>query len=158
VAKYNGCPVPDTDGDGINDEEDKCPTLAGIAANNGCPAIKEEVVKKMSYAAKQIYFATGKATLLSKSAPALNDVVKILNSSPDVHLQVEGYTDNTGKPETNVILSEKRALAVKTYLTGKGIAENRITYKGYGQENPVADNKSAAGRAKNRRVELKLGY
>ncbi|MGC4035658.1 MAG: DUF5723 family protein [Chitinophagaceae bacterium] len=158
VEKYSGCPVPDTDGDGINDEEDKCPSLAGIAANHGCPEIKEEVVKKMSYAAKQIYFATGKATLLSKSFPSLNDVAKILQSTPDVHLQIEGYTDNTGKPETNVILSDKRALAVKNYLVSKGVAENRISYKGYGQENPVADNKTPAGRAKNRRVELKLGY
>jgi outer membrane protein OmpA-like peptidoglycan-associated protein len=158
VAKYNGCPVPDTDGDGINDEGDKCPSLAGIAANNGCPAIKEEVVKKMAYAAKQIYFATGKATLLSKSFPALNEVAKILKTTPDTRLQIEGYTDNTGKSETNLILSDKRALAVKNYLVSKGVEENRIGYKGYGQQNPVADNKTATGRAKNRRVELKLGY
>ncbi len=158
VAKYDGCPVPDTDGDGINDEEDKCPSLAGIAANSGCPAIKEEIIKKMDYAARKIYFATGKAALLSTSFPSLNEVAKILKDNPDVHLQIEGYTDNTGKAETNLILSDKRALAVKNYLVGKGVNESRVTYKGYGPENPVADNKTAAGRAKNRRVELKLGY
>lgn len=158
VVKYSGCPVPDTDGDGINDEEDKCPALAGIKENKGCPEIKEEIVKKMTYAAKQIYFATGKTSLLSRSFKSLDDVAGVLNENPEVRLQIDGYTDNTGKAETNLLLSEKRALVVKEYLVSKGVAEDRISYKGYGQENPVADNKTAAGRAQNRRVELKLGY
>ncbi|MGN6435752.1 MAG: DUF5723 family protein [Agriterribacter sp.] len=158
VARYGGCPVPDTDSDGINDEEDKCPALAGIKANNGCPEIKEEIVKKMTYAAKQIYFATGKTSLLTRSFRSLDEVAGILKDNPDVHLQIDGYTDNTGKAETNLVLSEKRALVVKEYLVSKGIADDRISYTGHGQENPVASNATAAGRAQNRRVELKLGY
>ncbi len=158
VANYNGCPIPDTDSDGINDEEDKCPSLAGIKANDGCPEIKEEVVKKITYAAQHIFFTSGQATLLSKSFPLLNEVVTILKENPGVRLGVNGFTDNTGKDETNLTLSEKRALAVKNYLVEKGISENRISYKGFGEENPIADNNTVAGRAKNRRVELKLHY
>ncbi|HEY1112827.1 MAG TPA: thrombospondin type 3 repeat-containing protein, partial [Chitinophagaceae bacterium] len=78
LAKYGGCPIPDTDKDGIDDEKDKCPEVPGAAENAGCPAIKEEVVKRVEYAAKNIYFNTGSAKLLSKSFTSLNDVVKIL--------------------------------------------------------------------------------
>ena len=71
-------------------------------------------------------------------------------------LNVDGYTDNTGTEAANLAISAKRALAVKTYLVTKGIDPSRINANGYGQSNPVADNKTSAGRSKNRRVELKL--
>jgi outer membrane protein OmpA-like peptidoglycan-associated protein len=158
VARYQGCPVPDSDHDGINDEEDKCPNLAGIAENQGCPAIAEEIRKKVDYAAKNIYFNTGSAKLLSKSNKGLNEVVTILKDNPDLKLGIHGHTDNVGKPEKNKTLSENRAAAVKKYLVTKGVDEGRIISAGHGSDEPVADNKSAAGRAKNRRVELKLGY
>jgi OmpA-OmpF porin, OOP family len=158
VARYQGCPVPDTDGDGINDEEDKCPTIAGVPENQGCPAIKEEVKKKVDFAAQNILFATGSYKLLSSSNKGLNDVVKILQDNPDLKLSIDGHTDNTGTPEKNQALSENRANAVKSYLASKGIDEGRLTAAGHGQDEPIADNKTAAGRQKNRRVELKLGY
>jgi OOP family OmpA-OmpF porin len=158
VARYQGCPVPDTDGDGINDEEDKCPTIAGVPENQGCPAIKEEVKKKVDFAAQNILFATGSYKLLSSSNKGLNDVVKILQDNPDLKLSIEGHTDNTGTPEKNQALSENRANAVKNYLVSKGTDEGRLTAVGHGQDEPIADNKTAAGRQKNRRVELKLGY
>ncbi|MES1220538.1 MAG: OmpA family protein [Bacteroidota bacterium] len=158
LARYQGCPIPDSDKDGINDEEDKCPNLAGVAENQGCPLISEEVKKKVDYAAKNIYFNTGSSKLLSKSFKGLNEVVTILNGSADLKLAIDGYTDNTGKPESNQTLSDKRSAAVKQYLVSKGIDESRLTSAGHGQDNPVADNKTSAGRAKNRRVELKLDY
>ena len=158
VARYGGCPVPDADSDGINDEEDKCPNLAGVAENQGCPLISEEVKKKVDYAAKNIYFTSGSYRLLSKSYKGLNEVIKILNDNQDIKLAIDGYTDNTGTPEKNQMLSENRARAVKQYLATKGINDNRITSSGHGQDMPVADNKTAAGRAKNRRVKLKIGY
>lgn len=158
TAKYQGCPIPDRDGDGVNDEEDKCPDLAGDRANNGCPIVKEEVVKRATYAASHIYFATASYTLLKKSNKGLDDVVNILKADPALHLSVDGYTDNTGKAESNVVLSQRRADAVKKYLVSKGVGEERIVSTGHGQMNPVADNKTAAGRARNRRVELKLDY
>lgn len=158
VARYQGCPVPDTDKDGVNDEEDKCPTVAGTRAANGCPEVTQEMVQKMEYAAKRIFFVTGSAKLSSKSNAALAEVVKILTDDPNVKLTIEGHTDNVGKADFNKTLSDKRANAVKTYLVDKGVDESRLTAEGFGLEKPVASNKTAAGRAQNRRVELKLNY
>lgn len=158
VAKYNGCPIPDRDGDGVDDEKDKCPDAAGEASNNGCPVIKEEVRKRVDYAAQHIYFVTSSAVLLKKSFKGLDDIVDLLKMDPALKLYVDGYTDNTGKPEKNQILSEKRAGSVKKYVVGKGVGENRIVSVGHGAADPVADNKTAAGRSRNRRVVLKLDY
>lgn len=154
VARYGGCPVPDTDNDGINDEEDKCPSEAGIAANYGCPEIAKTTVEKINVAAQNIFFATGSAKLLPKSFKSLNEVAKILKDNPSYNLDIDGYTDNTGTVEKNQILSENRAKSVVDYLKSKGVEESRLTAEGHGIESPVADNKTAAGRAKNRRVEL----
>jgi OmpA-OmpF porin, OOP family len=156
VARYEGCPIPDGDGDGVNDEEDKCPAVPGVASNGGCPEIKEEVKQKVEFAAKNIFFNTGSAVLLKKSYKPLDEVVKVLNEYPTLILDIEGHTDNTGKAERNQTLSEERAAAVKAYLVSKGISESRLVAAGYGQDRPVADNKTAAGRAQNRRSELKL--
>lgn len=158
LARYQGCPIPDTDKDGVNDEEDKCPDLAGTVANNGCPEIAEEVKKKVNFAAKNILFATGSYKLLSSSNKGLNEVVKIMQDNEDLKLAIDGYTDNTGKADKNQTLSENRADAVKAFLISKGISESRLTAAGHGQNNPVSDNKTASGRAKNRRVELNLSY
>jgi OmpA-OmpF porin, OOP family len=187
LARYQGCPIPDTDRDGINDEEDKCPSEAGPASNQGCPfvdtdgdgvpdpddkcpnvagprenqgcpEIKEEMVKKVNYAAQNIYFATGKATLLSKSFKGLNDVAQILKDDAELKLSIDGHTDNVGADNSNQKLSESRAAAVKAYLVKKGVDVSRLVSTGYGETQPVADNKTAAGRQKNRRVELKLNY
>jgi len=158
VVRYQGCPIPDSDKDGVNDEEDKCPNLAGVKENQGCPVIKEEIKKKVEKAAQSIYFATGSAKLLAKSYKGLNEVVKVLNENPEMKLAIDGHTDNVGKPEKNQVLSDNRAASVKKYLVSKGVDESRLTSAGHGQDQPVADNKTAAGRAKNRRVELKLNY
>ncbi|RYZ15405.1 MAG: OmpA family protein, partial [Sphingobacteriales bacterium] len=187
LARYQGCPVPDTDKDGINDEEDKCPAEAGPAANQGCPfvdtdgdgvpdpddkcpnvagprenqgcpEVKAEVVKRVNYAAQNIYFATGKATLLSKSFAGLNEVAKILKDDNDLKLAIDGHTDDVGADNTNQKLSESRAAAVKNYLVKKGVDASRLVAAGHGESQPVADNKTPAGRQKNRRVELKMNY
>ena len=158
VARYHGCPVPDSDKDGINDEEDKCPNVAGVARNQGCPEIKEEVRKKVDFAAQNILFASGSYKLLSSSNKGLNDVVKILQDNPELKLSIDGHTDNTGTPEKNQTLSENRANAVRDYLVSKGIDANRLTPAGHGQDQPIADNKTGTGRKKNRRVEMKLSY
>jgi OmpA-OmpF porin, OOP family len=156
LARYQGCPIPDTDGDGINDEEDKCPTVAGIAENFGCPKIDEAIVTKIEFAAKNVYFATGKFALLSKSFKPLNDVAKIMTDNPELKLDIGGHTDNTGDAAKNQALSENRAKSVLDYLVKKGVDAGRITSAGYGPDQPVADNATAAGRAKNRRVEIKV--
>jgi OOP family OmpA-OmpF porin len=158
VARYQGCPVPDSDNDGVNDEEDKCPNLAGTVANQGCPEVSQEIVTKTAYAARNIFFETGKATLLKKSYPALSEVAKILSDNPQLKLAIDGHTDNVGNDAFNQDLSEKRAAAVKTYLVSKGVDESRLAATGYGETQPVADNKTTAGRQKNRRVEMKPSY
>jgi OmpA-OmpF porin, OOP family len=156
VARYNGCPIPDTDKDGVNDEEDKCIDKPGPASNNGCPEIAQAVVERINYAAKNIFFATGSAKLLAKSFKPLNEVAKILSDDQTLMLDIEGHTDNTGKADKNKTLSENRANAVLAYLKSKGIDASRMQAAGFGADQPVADNKAAAGRAKNRRVEMKV--
>ena len=154
-ARYQGCPIPDTDGDGVNDEEDKCINEPGPASNFGCPVISEEIVSKINLAAKNVFFATGSFKLLPKSFKNLDIVVKILNDNPTYKLNIDGHTDITGSHDKNQILSDNRAASVKAYIVSKGIAESRLTSTGYGQDKPIADNKTVAGRAQNRRVEMK---
>ena len=148
LAKYNGCPIPDSDGDGINDEEDRCPDIVGVAAMMGCPAI--------DYTAHEVLFQSGKATLLPVGKKELNNLVNFLNNNPNVKITLEGHTDNTGTDKINDPLSVKRAESAKTYLVSKGIDESRIETTGYGSRQPIADNKTKEGKAKNRRIELKV--
>ena len=154
VARYQGCPIPDTDGDGVNDEEDKCPSRPGPVSNQGCPEIAKEVIEKVNYAAKNVFFATGSYKLLSKSYKALNDVATLMKADESLMLDVDGHTDDVGSEESNQVLSENRAKAVKDYLISKGVSADRLFATGYGETKPVADNKTAAGRAKNRRTEM----
>jgi outer membrane protein OmpA-like peptidoglycan-associated protein len=156
LARYQGCPIPDTDGDGVNDEEDKCINEKGPASNFGCPVISEDIIKRVNVAAQNIFFSTASSKLLAKSFPKLNDVVTILNENPTYKVQIDGHTDSQGKDEYNQKLSEDRAASVKAYLVSKGIAESRLSSAGYGKTKPIADNNTAAGRAKNRRVEMTL--
>lgn len=156
LARYQGCPIPDSDKDGINDEEDKCKDVAGVASNMGCPEIAAAVIEKINKAAASIFFGTGSSKLLAKSNTALNNVVAVLKANPDYKVDINGYTDNQGDADKNRALSEARANAVQEYLVKKGIEANRLNAAGFGDENPIADNKTAAGRAKNRRVEMKV--
>ena len=158
VAKYKGCPVPDTDHDGVNDEADQCPDVAGLASNNGCPVIKEEISKQVQFAAENIFFKLNSAELLGKSFAGLDTVVAVLKQNPLISLTIEGHTDNTGSSAANLLISAKRAMAVKNYMVKNGVEASRITTNGLGQTQPIADNHTAAGRAKNRRVELKLSH
>ena len=158
VARYQGCPIPDSDGDGVNDEEDKCPNLKGVPENQGCPVIPEEIKKRVSVAAKNILFETGKSKLRTSSFKGLNDVAKIMTENPGIELAIDGHTDNVGSDAFNQTLSDNRANAVKTYLVSKGVDASRITATGYGESKPIATNATAAGRQQNRRSELTLSY
>ena len=153
-ARYQGCPIPDGDGDGVNDEEDKCPARSGPASNQGCPEIAKEVIEKINIAAKNVFFATGSYKLLAKSFKSLNEVATIMKEDETLMLDIDGHTDDVGTNENNQVLSENRAGSVRTYLVSKGVAESRMKSTGYGEDKPVADNKTAAGRAKNRRTEM----
>jgi outer membrane protein OmpA-like peptidoglycan-associated protein len=155
-ANRNGCPITDRDKDGISDEEDKCPDVAGTAKNNGCPDVPPEVTKMLSASAQNISFITSSAKLSTTANTSLNQVVKVLNENPTLKVKIEGHTDNVEKNAE--ALSESRANAVKTYLTSKGISADRIEVEGFGSTMPIADNNTAAGKTKNRRVEIKVSY
>lgn len=156
IAEFKGCPIPDSDSDGLNDKEDKCPTEAGKPENGGCPEIKKEIVEKVNYAAKRIFFEKNSDKLVVNSYQSLDEVAKILKENPTLLLNIEGHTDDAGVPAYNLSLSQKRANAVKSYLLKQQIEETRLKATGLGSEMPIADNGTAAGKAQNRRVELKL--
>ena len=183
IAKYGGCPdpdrdgdgiinerdkcpdvagsfiaqgCPDRDGDGVMDSEDKCPDVAGPASNKGCPEIKEEVKKRLAFAARNIQFETGKATIRPVSYKILNEVVSILNEYSYYDVNVDGHTDNVGNDAYNLQLSNDRAASAVAYLVSKGIPASRLVSEGYGETKPIGDNKTAAGKAQNRRVEFNL--
>lgn len=156
LVALKGC--PDSDGDGIADKDDKCPTVPGIKANNGCPELPKEIVTQITKIASKIFFETGSDKLKQVSKVQLDELAGILKKYPEAKLSVEGHTDNVGNPEKNVTLSQKRCESVKTYLIVKGVDSDRLSAKGFGATQPVADNKTAEGRAKNRRVELKTEY
>lgn len=155
-AFSNGC--PDSDGDGVNDGIDKCPNEKGIAPNYGCPEIKAEVTEKVNYAAKNIYFKFASDEILKQSFVLLDEIVKLLQSNPALKLIVNAHADNRGLAERNLMWSERRAQAVANYFISKGIDAGRITAKGFGDTQPIGDNKTEAGRTKNRRVEMKVEY
>ncbi len=155
-AANNGCPWPDADGDGVLDKDDKCPDVKGTVANNGCPEVSEAVQKTLNEYAKTILFDTGKASIKDQSAAVLADIITILKEYPTSKFSIEGHTDSVGSEKLNQRLSEARALSVKEYLVKNGIDEFRLSAIGYGETRPIASNKTRAGRALNRRVEINL--
>ncbi len=154
LIRYGGCPIPDSDKDGVNDEEDKCPTESGIAANHGC----EDVQLLLNDVTNNLKFEIGKVTISNKNLQKLDVVVTAFNKYPNLHIDIIGNTDNTGSKKVNMPLSLKRASIVYNYLIKKGIAAERLTKKGIGDTNPIDTNKTAKGRANNRRTDMKANY
>jgi outer membrane protein OmpA-like peptidoglycan-associated protein len=105
---------------------------------------------------KNVFFDINKYDLKPESQIELDRVVQLMKDNPGLKIQINGYTDNTGKPSDNIILSENRAKSVVLYLTLKGIDPKHLTFKGWGDLQPIADNKSEAGKALNRRIEMKV--
>jgi outer membrane protein OmpA-like peptidoglycan-associated protein len=154
----NGCAASqrDSDNDGVTDDKDKCPnTAAGAKVDaNGCTVLFEENKKGAALILKGVNFETGKSTLLPESQATLNDVAASLKANSEIRVEVQGHTDNTGSAATNRRLSLARANAVRQYLIDQGVDGSRLVAKGYGPTKPIASNKTAEGRAQNRRVQL----
>ena len=150
-----GCPWPDTDGDSVLDKDDKCPGVKGTVANNGCPEVSEEAINALNGYAKTILFNTGKSSFQKQTLPVLVSIAAILKENPSAKFSITGHTDTTGKAEFNLKLSKERASAVKNYLISNGISADRLTSDGFGDTQPIDDNKSSKGRTNNRRVEVK---
>jgi OOP family OmpA-OmpF porin len=173
LARYHGCPIPDRDGDGVNDEEDQCPDSAGPASNHGCPlppppvvvvappvapvmTIRAEDSMAINFIAHNVLFNSSSDQFRDSSFRSLDTLAARMLVHPEWHLTIEGHTDNSGQPGKNMVLSQRRADAIKDYLLKKGIPAERLTAVGFGASRPVADNGTVTGRAANRRVELKL--
>ncbi len=161
----NGCPDPDNDQDGIFDVNDKCPnkpeTFNGIDDEDGCPDESKynliNVTDSYIELKQKIFFATGKARILSKSFPLLNEVGMALRDNPKFRIEISGHTDSVGGEAYNQKLSEARAKSVREYLVKKGgIQESRLEAVGYGESKPIDTNRTKAGKARNRRVEFKI--
>ena len=105
---------------------------------------------------KNVFFDTKKTDLKSESITELDNVVRLMNENPNVKILISGYTDNVGNPADNLKLSTGRAVSVVNYLLGKGVNNSRLSFKGFGEANPVADNNTEEGRALNRRTELSV--
>ncbi len=122
--------------------------------NMDATLIKVKVGKKVVL--NNILFQTGKSILTTSSYAELEKLLGILNDNPQMKIEISGHTDNTGSLQLNLKLSEDRAKAVVEYLAQKGIDRTRLEYKGFGPQQPIADNITADGRTKNRRVEFKI--
>jgi len=145
----NGCAL-DSDKDGVADYLDKCPNTSKDfkVDKTGCP---------LSFNFK-ITFAKNSNVITSEFMPKVEELAKFLKENPKYKVEIQGYTDNTGSETYNKKLSEKRAKAVYEALINLGVSKDRVSYKGYGSENPIASNDTTEGRLANRRVVAKLSY
>ncbi len=146
----NGCELDD-DGDGVVNRLDECPgTAAGVQVDiKGCE-IKEEI------RLEGVNFETNSDRLLPGAEAILNDAAATLGKNPTIRVEVAGHTDSDGAAEYNESLSSRRAQTVRDYLAVRGVAADRMTVRGYGEAQPIADNTTADGKAQNRRVVLRI--
>lgn len=154
----DGCPILDTDGDGYNDDVDTCPKLPetrnGFQDDDGCPDELPKELEEFNGVIEGIQFDFNKATIKKESEPTLDKAAGVLRKFSTIKVEVAGHTDNVGTPEFNQQLSEDRAEAVKQWLIDHGVDADRVSTKGFGQDQPIDTNETEAGRAKNRRIEF----
>ena len=156
LIENQGCPNEDSDNDGVPNKTDKCPNTPGPASNNGCPELKKEEQEVLNTAFDNLEFESGRAIIKDESYPSLQALAELLQKKPTWKLRISGHTDSDGSASTNLRLSKERAQAVANYLTAKGISADRLIVEGFGETQPIADNKTKEGKQKNRRVEMKV--
>lgn len=157
-AANNGCPWPDADGDGVPDKDDACPELAGVAANNGCPELPQDVISTLNTEGSMIRFKAESAVIVGEGSQAVIQKIKgILDSYPTVSFVVEGHASSDGSKGYNQKLSQSRADAVQEALVAAGADSSRVSTAAYGEDRPIGDNNTAAGRKTNRRVQFSVG-
>lgn len=147
----------DSDGDGVPDDKDQCPgTPAGTRVGpTGCPEGAGEIPAD-KWVLEGVRFEVGSDILTAPSLLILDGAAQILLPRKSVRIEVQGHTDSTGDERSNLLLSEKRAVAVKNYLAAKGVEPSRMETRGYGSSMPAGDNATEEGRAANRRIEFKV--
>lgn len=161
LAEDQGCPPKDSDSDGLADRGDKCPadpeTKNSYQDADGCPDEVPQQLQAFTGAIEGIQFQTGSAQLMPASKTLLQKAATTLKGHPELKVTIAGHTDNVGDAQRNEELSKARAAAVMDYLIQAGVEAARLSSAGYGPNRPVADNATAEGRQKNRRVEFELG-
>ena len=152
----DGEPEPDNDGDGVLDGDDECPELTGEPERRGCPAKTfVRITEGEIVIIGKVQFQTGSTELDKNSDPLLDQIAQALDANRQVKkLRIDGHTDNVGDPASNQKLSEQRAAAVKRALVQRGVDDERLQTRGFGETKPIAPNTSPGGRQKNRRVEF----
>jgi OOP family OmpA-OmpF porin len=153
----NGCPVEkDSDGDGVVDSRDKCPnTPRGVRVDaDGCP-YADLPATNAALVLDNVNFRPSRAVLLPAAMTTLDKIAIAIKATPNSRWEIGGYTSSVGQAPRNLRLSQQRADAVKAYLIGKGVPTASLTSVGYGAQRPIASNRTAAGRGKNMRVEIK---
>jgi len=154
-ARNEGC--PDRDQDGIPDNIDHCPDVAGPMESWGCRAYEKVVVTKEKVELKErLYFAFDKAVIKEASFPALDELALVLKENSSIHVRVEGHTSSPGTTAYNQTLSEQRAQAVVDYLIAHGVAKERLLAKGLGETDPSDTNVTVEGRGNNRVVSFEI--
>ncbi len=177
ILPFHGC--PDRDMDGVPDKTDRCPDDSGSVELFGCPVSKAEIIAKQilqkdttllfrpqsseGYLPPHIVLSTsiinfdfGMSKMSKESDKKLAEIIEVLNKNEKVVLYIGGYTDNVGSTTNNLLLSYARARTVRDYLITKGIQQKRILLSGSGKENPIHPNTTPEGRARNRRIEMKV--
>jgi len=158
----DGCPERDNDRDGVLDANDACPleaeTKNGNEDEDGCPdKIRVDRKQGQILTLEPVMFALNSARILPESFDMLDEIATVLMAHPEIEkLSIDGHTDSQGSDERNQILSEERAQSVREYLIQQGVALERLDAQGFGESQPIADNATAEGRSKNRRVEFRM--
>ncbi len=149
-----GCPDKDRDGDGVIDRLDNCPDVPGDPANQGCKKKQLARIENGRIAiVDSVYFESDKDVIIRRSFPLLENVADVIKGHPEIQrVLVEGHTDSRGKLEHNMDLSQRRAQSVVTFLVEHGVEAARLSARGFGPTQPISDNRTQGGRARNRRV------
>jgi outer membrane protein OmpA-like peptidoglycan-associated protein len=154
-VENRGCPDADRDGDGIVDRLDQCPDEPGAAPFGGCKQKQLAVlVGDRIDILDKVYFETNKAVILRRSYALLENVAAVIKRNELKRVRVEGHTDSDGAEAANLALSSRRAEAVVKFLEAQGVERARLAPQGFGESKPIASNKTAKGKAENRRVEF----
>ena len=154
LCNFNGC--PDSDGDGIADPNDKCPTEAGPADNAGCPNPTAEAIEMLNELGAVVQFELNKSNLRDDAIELLLSVYEIMSKYGNTSFMIEGHTDSSGPKAFNKKLSLERAESVKSHMVSKGVEGDRLSTTGFGEDNPKESNSTRKGRIANRRVEFKV--
>lgn len=149
-----GCPL-DSDHDGVPNYKDQCPNTRPDTKVNqhGCKVVQSHTLKHVNFAFNSAHLTAGAQRRLKAVVP---EIKQTLHRYPGVHVEIGGYTDSIGTNAYNQKLSQRRADAVVSFLKAHGVQSDRLVAHGYGEQHPVASNKTAVGRAKNRRVEVRV--